>query len=235
MILFRLVLLSILICCGYCWQGWVVMSDKTHFIEKARTLATHNRWDARVIETQNKNDQRLLVCQKPFLKKWTTQMRMLLNEEFICSSGNFPWILKELGKCAIISKLAELLHHTYIVVAPFCSLHKNPEEKNKKRVHTLNGRKPKVALIICTGLMARGSSAAYSTRGYRPYPSKWVWPLSHISVTNLKFEIPKPNKIPIGPFQPEQNSGLVSFGLGWVWPCFIPAESRSSVVQMKTF
>ncbi|RWR91935.1 putative methyltransferase PMT5 [Cinnamomum micranthum f. kanehirae] len=50
-------------------EGWVVMSDKTHFIEKARTLATQNRWDARVIETQNKNDQRLLVCQKPFLKK----------------------------------------------------------------------------------------------------------------------------------------------------------------------
>ncbi|KAK9107291.1 hypothetical protein Syun_023302 [Stephania yunnanensis] len=50
-------------------EGWVVICDKVHVIEKARVLATQVRWEARVIELQNDNDQRLLVCQKPFLKK----------------------------------------------------------------------------------------------------------------------------------------------------------------------
>ncbi|KAG9441789.1 hypothetical protein H6P81_017643 [Aristolochia fimbriata] len=50
-------------------EGWVVLCDKVQVIEKARVLAILNRWDARVIELQNDSDQRLLVCQKPFLKK----------------------------------------------------------------------------------------------------------------------------------------------------------------------
>ncbi|KAF8399585.1 hypothetical protein HHK36_015453 [Tetracentron sinense] len=50
-------------------EGWVVLCDNVRAIEKARTLATQIRWEARVIELQNGNDQRLLVCQKPFLKK----------------------------------------------------------------------------------------------------------------------------------------------------------------------
>ncbi|OVA18893.1 putative S-adenosyl-L-methionine-dependent methyltransferase [Macleaya cordata] len=50
-------------------EGWVVLRDKLQAIEKARSLATQIRWEARVIELQNDNDQRLLVCQKPFLKK----------------------------------------------------------------------------------------------------------------------------------------------------------------------
>ncbi|KAF6171379.1 hypothetical protein GIB67_009520 [Kingdonia uniflora] len=50
-------------------EGWVVLCDKVEVIEKARTLAAQIRWEARVIELQNDNDQRLLVCQKPFLKK----------------------------------------------------------------------------------------------------------------------------------------------------------------------
>ncbi|KAL6008144.1 hypothetical protein ACLOJK_033650 [Asimina triloba] len=50
-------------------EGWIVLCDKVQAIEKARYLATQNRWDARVIEFHNDEDQRLLVCQKPFLKK----------------------------------------------------------------------------------------------------------------------------------------------------------------------
>ncbi|KAL5723134.1 hypothetical protein ACHQM5_006563 [Ranunculus cassubicifolius] len=50
-------------------EGWVVFCDKVQTIEKARSLATQVRWEARVIEIPNDNDQRLLVCQKPFLKK----------------------------------------------------------------------------------------------------------------------------------------------------------------------
>ncbi|KAG2302016.1 hypothetical protein Bca52824_030667 [Brassica carinata] len=50
-------------------EGWVVLSDKVGVIEMARVLATRVRWEARVIDLQDGSDQRLLVCQKPFLKK----------------------------------------------------------------------------------------------------------------------------------------------------------------------
>ncbi|KAG5521376.1 hypothetical protein RHGRI_033816 [Rhododendron griersonianum] len=49
--------------------GWVIVGDKLGPIEKARSLATQIRWEARVIDLQNGSDQRLLVCQKPFLRK----------------------------------------------------------------------------------------------------------------------------------------------------------------------
>ncbi|KAK9707176.1 hypothetical protein RND81_07G177800 [Saponaria officinalis] len=50
-------------------EGWVVLSDNVGAIEMARTHATQIRWEARVIDPQNGSDQRLLVCQKPFLRK----------------------------------------------------------------------------------------------------------------------------------------------------------------------
>ncbi|XP_030956644.1 probable methyltransferase PMT5 [Quercus lobata] len=50
-------------------EGWVVLSDKVGAIEMGRTLAAQIRWEARVIDLQNGSDQRLLVCQKPFVKK----------------------------------------------------------------------------------------------------------------------------------------------------------------------
>lgn len=53
-----------------CWQGWVIISDKVGQIEIARTLVTQLRWEARVIDLQDGSEQRLLVCQKPFLRKW---------------------------------------------------------------------------------------------------------------------------------------------------------------------
>ncbi|MCD9643250.1 hypothetical protein HAX54_030548 [Datura stramonium] len=50
-------------------EGWIILSDKLGPIEKVRMLATQMRWEARVINLQNGSDQRLLVCQKPFLRK----------------------------------------------------------------------------------------------------------------------------------------------------------------------
>ncbi|XP_041015244.1 probable methyltransferase PMT5 isoform X2 [Juglans microcarpa x Juglans regia] len=50
-------------------EGWVVLSDNVGAIEMARMLATQIRWEARVIDLQNGSDQRLLVCQKQFIKK----------------------------------------------------------------------------------------------------------------------------------------------------------------------
>ncbi|XP_075494642.1 putative methyltransferase PMT5 [Primulina tabacum] len=50
-------------------EGWVIISDKVGPIESARTIVTQLRWEARVIDVQNGSDQRLLVCQKPFVRK----------------------------------------------------------------------------------------------------------------------------------------------------------------------
>ncbi|CAK9186194.1 unnamed protein product [Ilex paraguariensis] len=50
-------------------EGWVILSDKLGPIEKARMLATQIRWEARVIDLENGSDQRLLICQKPFVRK----------------------------------------------------------------------------------------------------------------------------------------------------------------------
>ncbi|KAL7091273.1 hypothetical protein ACP275_12G095300 [Erythranthe tilingii] len=50
-------------------EGWVIISDKVAPIETARTLVTQLRWEARVIDLQDGSDQRLLVCQKPFVRK----------------------------------------------------------------------------------------------------------------------------------------------------------------------
>lgn len=50
-------------------EGWIIISDTMGTIEMARTVATQVRWEARVIDLQNGSDQRLLVCQKPFVKK----------------------------------------------------------------------------------------------------------------------------------------------------------------------
>ncbi|KAF8377326.1 hypothetical protein HHK36_030702 [Tetracentron sinense] len=53
----------------YVAVGWVILRDTASLIESARALSTPLRWDARVIEIESNSDERLLVCQKPFLKR----------------------------------------------------------------------------------------------------------------------------------------------------------------------
>ncbi|XP_065860556.1 probable methyltransferase PMT5 [Euphorbia lathyris] len=50
-------------------EGWIVLFDKLRVLEMARALATQMHWEARLIDLENGSDQRLLVCQKPFVKK----------------------------------------------------------------------------------------------------------------------------------------------------------------------
>ncbi|PIN05145.1 Sterol 24-C-methyltransferase [Handroanthus impetiginosus] len=50
-------------------EGWVIISDKVGPVETARALVTRLRWEARVIDLQNGSDERILVCQKPFIRK----------------------------------------------------------------------------------------------------------------------------------------------------------------------
>lgn len=50
-------------------EGWAIFRDTTSLIESARALSTRFKWDARVIGIESNTDERLLICQKPFLKK----------------------------------------------------------------------------------------------------------------------------------------------------------------------
>lgn len=50
-------------------EGWVILRDAAHLIQTARVLATQLRWEARVVEIESNSDERLLICQKPFIKK----------------------------------------------------------------------------------------------------------------------------------------------------------------------
>ncbi|KAG6438152.1 hypothetical protein SASPL_103089 [Salvia splendens] len=50
-------------------EGWLILRDSTPLIEFARSLTTHLKWDARVVEIESNSSERLLICQKPFLKR----------------------------------------------------------------------------------------------------------------------------------------------------------------------
>jgi putative pectin methyltransferase len=50
-------------------QGWVIIRDAAPLIEAARSVVTQLRWDARVLDLDIASDEKLLVCQKPFLRK----------------------------------------------------------------------------------------------------------------------------------------------------------------------
>ncbi|KAJ0526696.1 putative S-adenosyl-L-methionine-dependent methyltransferase [Helianthus annuus] len=50
-------------------QGWVILRDMTSLIETARTIAARLKWEARVVEIESNSDEKLLVCQKPLIKR----------------------------------------------------------------------------------------------------------------------------------------------------------------------
>ncbi|XP_038898273.1 probable pectin methyltransferase QUA2 [Benincasa hispida] len=50
-------------------EGWVIIRDTAALVESARTITTQLKWDARVTEIEDNNDERVLICQKPFLKR----------------------------------------------------------------------------------------------------------------------------------------------------------------------
>ncbi|GKA66061.1 probable methyltransferase PMT5 [Tanacetum coccineum] len=59
-------------------EGWVVLSDEVESIEKARMIATQIRWEARVIDLETGSDQRIVVCQKPFIPFDVNQAQVTL-------------------------------------------------------------------------------------------------------------------------------------------------------------
>ncbi|KAI4967072.1 hypothetical protein ZWY2020_031070 [Hordeum vulgare] len=50
-------------------EGWIIIRDTAPLIEAARSVAAQLRWDARILDLDIASDEKLLVCQKPFLKK----------------------------------------------------------------------------------------------------------------------------------------------------------------------
>lgn len=50
-------------------EGWVIIYDKTPLIEGLRPVAAQLKWEARVVEMEANKDERLLVCQKTFLRQ----------------------------------------------------------------------------------------------------------------------------------------------------------------------
>nr|GMD88829.1 probable pectin methyltransferase QUA2 [Ipomoea batatas] len=51
-------------------EGWIIIRDTIPLIELARDHAVQLKWDARVIESSS--EEKLLVCQKPFVRKLAT-------------------------------------------------------------------------------------------------------------------------------------------------------------------
>ncbi|KAI8013633.1 putative pectin methyltransferase QUA2 [Camellia lanceoleosa] len=53
-------------------EGWVILRDSASLIEIARTLAARLKWEARVVEIESNSDERLLIAQKPLVKRQAT-------------------------------------------------------------------------------------------------------------------------------------------------------------------
>nr|GEY52950.1 probable pectin methyltransferase QUA2 [Tanacetum cinerariifolium] len=50
-------------------EGWVILHDTSSLIETARSVTTRLKWEARVVDIESNSDEKLLVCQKPFIKR----------------------------------------------------------------------------------------------------------------------------------------------------------------------
>nr|GLL39629.1 probable pectin methyltransferase QUA2 isoform X1 [Ipomoea trifida] len=50
-------------------EGWFILRDTVPLVELARTHAARLKWDARVAEIESTSDEKLLVCQKPFIRR----------------------------------------------------------------------------------------------------------------------------------------------------------------------
>uniref|UniRef100_A0A7N0UC33 Methyltransferase n=2 Tax=Kalanchoe fedtschenkoi TaxID=63787 RepID=A0A7N0UC33_KALFE len=50
-------------------EGWIIFRDTSSIIESARALSTRLKWDSRIVEIDSNNEEKLLICQKPFLRR----------------------------------------------------------------------------------------------------------------------------------------------------------------------
>ncbi|CAL1390320.1 unnamed protein product [Linum trigynum] len=54
-------------------EGWVILRDSAALIESSRALTAKLKWDARVVDIESNSEEKLLVCQKPFIKRQASQ------------------------------------------------------------------------------------------------------------------------------------------------------------------
>ncbi|CAN1331829.1 Probable pectin methyltransferase QUA2 [Linum perenne] len=50
-------------------EGWMIIRDTSTHIESARGLTARLKWDARVVDIESNSEEKLLVCQKPYIKR----------------------------------------------------------------------------------------------------------------------------------------------------------------------
>nr|GMC52502.1 probable pectin methyltransferase QUA2 [Ipomoea batatas] len=50
-------------------EGWIIIRDTIPLVDLARAHSRLLKWDARVVEIESNSDERLLVCQKPIIKR----------------------------------------------------------------------------------------------------------------------------------------------------------------------
>uniref|UniRef100_A0A5B7BPP0 Methyltransferase n=1 Tax=Davidia involucrata TaxID=16924 RepID=A0A5B7BPP0_DAVIN len=50
-------------------EGWVILRDTASLIESARLLTARLKWEARIVEIETNSNERILICQKPFIKR----------------------------------------------------------------------------------------------------------------------------------------------------------------------
>ncbi|CAM8926333.1 unnamed protein product [Rhodiola kirilowii] len=50
-------------------EGWLIIHDSASVIESSRALTTQIKWDARIVEIESNKEEKLLICQKPFIKR----------------------------------------------------------------------------------------------------------------------------------------------------------------------
>nr|XP_043638949.1 probable pectin methyltransferase QUA2 [Erigeron canadensis] len=50
-------------------EGWVILRDTASLIETTRTITARLKWEARVVDIESNSDEKLLVCQKPLIKR----------------------------------------------------------------------------------------------------------------------------------------------------------------------
>ncbi|CAN1345807.1 Probable pectin methyltransferase QUA2 [Linum perenne] len=54
-------------------EGWLILRDSAALIESSRARTAQLKWDARVVDIDSNSEEKLLICQKPFIRRQASQ------------------------------------------------------------------------------------------------------------------------------------------------------------------
>ncbi|CAN0889933.1 Probable pectin methyltransferase QUA2 [Linum grandiflorum] len=54
-------------------EGWLILRDTAALIESSRAQTAQLKWEARVVDIDSNSEEKLLICQKPFIKRQPSQ------------------------------------------------------------------------------------------------------------------------------------------------------------------